>query len=66
MVALNKQYQGTARGETMSLMVNALVSRIANVVARPGADHPMLRPTVFIPVRRGENLTFQDVVARRV
>jgi hypothetical protein len=57
--------RGTAR-ETASLVLQALVSRISEAVSRPGADHPMLRPTVFVPVRRGDVLTNADVVARRV
>ena len=57
--------RGTAR-ETASLVLQALVSRISEAVSRPGADHPMLRPTVFVPVRRGDVLTYADVVARRV
>ena len=56
---------GTAR-ETASLVLQALVSRISEAVSRPGADHPMLRPTVFVPVRRGDVLTYADVVARKV
>lgn len=55
-----------ARRETASLVLQALVSRISAVVSRPGADHPMLRPTVFVPVRRGDVLTYTDVVARKV
>ena len=58
-------YRGTPRA-TASLVVQALVSRIGAAVTRPGADHPMLRPTVFVPVRRGGMLTYEDVVARKV
>lgn len=57
--------RGTAR-ETASLVFQALISRISQAVNRPAADHPMLRPTVFVAVRRGETVTYQDVVARRV
>lgn len=56
--------RGTAR-ETASLVLQSLVSRISKAVTRP-AEHPMLRPTVFVAVRRGETVTYQDVVARRV
>ena len=66
MVALARQLSGSARRETASLIVQALVSRMSDAVTRPGAGHPMLRPTVFVPVPRGENLTFADVVARKV
>ena len=66
MVAMTEQLTGLARRETASLILNALVSRIAASVTRPGADHPMLRPTIFVPMRRGENLTYAEVVARKV
>jgi hypothetical protein len=66
MVASAKQISGLARRETASLIVQALVSRLSSAVTRPGVGHPLLRPTVFVPVRRGENLTFTDVVARKV
>ena len=66
MVALAKQIGRPARRETASLLLQALVSRMSSVVTRPGVGHPMLRPTVFVPVRRGESLTFADVVVRKV
>ena len=66
MVALATPMGSPARRETASLVVQALVSRLSSAVIRPGAGHPMLRPTVFVPVPRGENLTFGDVVARKV
>ena len=66
MVALSTQMGSPARRETARLIVQALVSRLSSVVTCPGVGHPMLRPTVFVPVRRGENLTFSDLVARKV
>jgi len=54
------------RREAVSLVLQALMNRISSSLSRPGADHPMLRPTVFVPVRRGEVLTYEDVVARKV
>ena len=59
-------HDGAARRETVSLVLMSLMNRISTAVNRPGADHPMLRPTVFVPVRRGEVLTYEDVIARRV
>ncbi len=61
----NIERRAGARRETASLIVNALVTRVAQAV-RPGADHPMLNPTVFVPARRGAELTWRDVVARKV
>jgi hypothetical protein len=66
MTASAKQLGSPARRETVSLMMQQLVARLSSSVTRPGVGHPMLRPTVFVPVRRGEDLTFVDVVARRV
>ena len=66
MVVFAKQIGSPARRETASLLLQALVSQMASAVTRPGAGHPMLRPTVFVPVRRGESLTFAEVVARKV
>jgi hypothetical protein len=66
MVAMMKLLGGAARRQTASLIVNALVTRVALAVNRPGADHPMLRPTVFVPVRRGGNLTYVDVAVHKV
>ena len=66
MAALVNRVGSPARRETASLIMQALVSRLSAAVTRPGVGHPMLRPTVFVPVRRGENLTFADVVARKV
>lgn len=40
--------------------------QVGRAVTRPVVGHPMLRPTVFVPVRRGESLTFAEVVARKV
>jgi hypothetical protein len=57
--------RGTAR-ETASLVLQSLASRISEAMRRPAAEHPMLMPTVFVEVRRGETVTYQDVVARRV
>lgn len=65
MVTGNQEQRAGARRETASLIVNALVTRVARVV-RPGADHPMLNPTVFVPAQRFAELTWRDVVARKV
>lgn len=66
MIALARTIeQGTARNTT-SLVVQALVKRMSEAVSCPGADHRVLRPTVFMPVRRGGILTYEDVVARKV
>jgi hypothetical protein len=67
MVTTNDELVGSgARRETASLILNALVTRLSAALNRPGADHPMLNPTVFVPVRRGGDLTHEDVVARKV
>lgn len=60
------QTRGQARMETASLILHALVARVATSVSRPGADHTMLKPTIFVPVRRGDDVTFSDVVASKV
>lgn len=56
----------TARRETVNLILNALVTSLSARVRSPGADHPMLSPTVFVPARRGSDLTWKDVAASRV
>ena len=61
---VNTTVRGTAR-ETASLVLQSLVNTISDAVTRP-AEHPMLRPTVFVAVKRGETVTYKDVVARRV
>lgn len=66
MVALTQTIENSQARTTASLVVQALITRISVAVNRPGADHPMLRPTVFVPVRRGDVLTYTDVVARKV
>ena len=66
MVALAQAIESGKARTTASLVVQALITRISDTVNRPGADHPMLRPTVFVPVRRGDVLTYEDVVARKV
>lgn len=66
MITTRDSQSGAARRETASLILNALVTRMSNTVLRPGADHPMLSPTVFVPVRRGADVTWKDVVARKV
>ena len=66
MVAMTKQLGSPVRRETVSVLMQVLVARLSSAVTRTGTGHPMLRPTVFVPVRRGEDLTFADVVARKV
>ena len=52
------------RRETASLLAHALVTRLAAGVRQSAA--PRLQPTVFVPLRRGEDPSWKDVVARSV
>ena len=58
--------KSSARRETASLILQALVMKVSKRVSTPGEDHPLLNPTIFVPLKRGGNLTFQDVIASRV
>jgi hypothetical protein len=57
---------GDTRRDSASLMMNRLVTRLVDAVRQPASDHPMLRPTIFVPLKRGEDLSWKEVVARRV
>jgi hypothetical protein len=53
----------TRRRETASLLLQSLVRR---VVDSAGHVPPRLQPTIFLPLRRGEDPSWKDVVARNV
>ena len=55
---------GAKRWETASLLAHALMTRIAASVRQSATLR--LRPTVFVPLRRGEDPSWKDVVARSV
>jgi len=54
---------GATRRETASLLFHALVTRLVGP-ARPVPTQ--LQPTIFLPLRRGEDPSWKDVVARNV
>lgn len=54
---------GATRRETASLLVHALVTRLA---VTPRVVPPPMQPTIFLPLRRGEDPSWEDVVARNV
>ncbi len=54
---------GAGGRRTASALAQDLVMRIADRVRRPPAQ---LRPTIYLALRRGEDPSFKDVVARSV
>jgi len=55
---------GDRRRETASLLAYAIVKHLASQVRRP--DPTQLRPTIYLALRRGEDPSWKDVVARSV
>lgn len=64
MVTLNETLLKRRDGQADALWNVALRDPAGTMVRR--SDRPAMSPTIFVPVRRGELLTHQDVVARRV
>ncbi len=54
---------GAQGRETASLFIQTLVTRFADSAGRVPAR---LQPTIFLPLRRGEDPAWKDVVARNV
>lgn len=64
MVALNEGLPG-GEGERLNALKSVALWNLARLLRqRPGP--PAMSPTIYVPVRRGEVLTYEDVVARRV
>ena len=52
------------RRETVSLLAHAIVTRVAAQIRRSGPAQ--LQPTIYLGLRRGEDPSWKDVVARSV
>ena len=63
MVALNETVMGVGFRVTGS-PGDALKARGASPITSMAP--PALRPTVYVPLKRGETLTYAEVVARKV
>ena len=65
MVALGETLVREDRGRLMAALRKMGVTLCSGRIPE-AARQPALQPTVFIPTRRGQDVTWQDVVARRV
>jgi len=52
--------------DTASLVVQRMVTRLVQRVRAPVQTQPGLEPTIFVPLRRGAELTWKDVAERKV
>jgi hypothetical protein len=64
MVTVNEQFLG-GEGERMKALKDVSPWNLARALFQHPV-RPAMTPTVYVDLRRGETLTYEDVIARRV
>lgn len=64
MVTVNEQILAGEGGRMNALKDGSLWNLVRALLQRPA--RPAMTPTIYVPLRRGETLTHEDVIARKV